>query len=164
MKVRIIKLQRKRRQIAYHQWFRKHYFEIPTLGSTGESVSLMEDRACYYELEKFYKTLALRDGWSIQAADDDLAPLIPAKAWLGVDKSAKVFQGNSVYVTKPLPQYDRGPGSLGIARIVHDDTGYTYYYDNDTPIHFDDLKTITILGRVIAVCPKGFFSPKVTRI
>lgn len=55
MKVRIIKLQRKRRQIAYHQWFRKHYFEIPTLGSTGESVSLMVDRACYYELEKFIR-------------------------------------------------------------------------------------------------------------
>lgn len=123
MKVRIIKLQRKRRQIAYHQWFRKHYFEIPTLGSTGESVSLMVDRACYYELEKFYKTLALRDGWSIQAADDDLAPLIPAKAWLGVDKSPISFSGFDAEIPsgRPLPS-DKvlPPGTDADRPFVHD--------------------------------------------
>lgn len=98
MKIHDIRLRQKAKQKAW----RSQFVHIPCIGMEGEQISVIEDRLCRTALVTHFKNQGMGRPAIISASDDLLAPEIPMGAWLGVDKSARRFQGNAFYVTKPV--------------------------------------------------------------
>lgn len=160
MKIHDIRLRQKAKQKAW----RSQFVHIPCIGMEGEQISVIEDRLCRRALITYFENQGMGRPAVIGASDDLLAPEIPMGAWLGVDKSARRFQGNAFYVTKPFGEAAASDDGLWIARIQKTDSGYDYIYDKASPIHLDDLSGIEFIGRVEAISVREGFNPKARRI
>ena len=160
MKIHDIRLRQKAKQKAW----RSQFVHIPCIGMEGEQISVIEDRLCRRALITYFENQGMGRPAVIGASDDLLAPEIPMGAWLGVDKSARRFQGNAFYVTKPFGEAAASDDGLCIARIQKTDSGYDYIYDKASPIHLDDLSGIEFIGRVEAISVREGFNPKARRI
>lgn len=160
MKIHDIRLRQKAKQKAW----RSQFVHIPCIGMEGEQISVIEDRLCRRALIIYFENQGMGRPVVIGASDDLLAPEIPKGAWLGVDKSARRFQGNAFYVTKPFGEAAAADEGLWIARIQKTDSGYDYIYDKASPIHLDDLSQVEFIGRVEAISVREGFNPKARRI